>query len=115
MKKILSFILLSVMVLNLAGCAGMPSLIRDTKSAEYTELGIPAAENYEKGSAALYIYDMEVYNGKLYIGDGDYSANTGPVKVMAYDIAAESWSVSGTLPDEAVTRFAYLGGQGIFL
>lgn len=111
MKRFFAFVLSLVMALNLVGCAGISALIRNTKPFEYEELGIPSAENYEKGSPALYIYDMEIYNGKLYIGDGDYSENTGPVKVMAYDLAAESWSVSGTLPDEAVTRFAYLGGQ----
>ncbi|MBE6609695.1 MAG: hypothetical protein E7634_03395 [Ruminococcaceae bacterium] len=111
MKRFFSIILLLVTVLNLTACARIPSFIGNGKASEYIDLGIPASENYEKGSPALYIYDMEIYDGKLYIGDGDYSANTGPVKVMAYDIAAGSWYVSGTLPDEAVTRFAYIDGQ----
>ena len=111
MKRILSFILLLITVLNLSGCGSFQLIKKPLEKSEYTELGIPSAENYEKGSAALYIYDMKIHNGKLYIGDGDYGENTGPVKVMAYDLATESWAVSGTLPDEAVTRFVVLGDK----
>ena len=55
--------------------------------------------------------DICLYEGKLYIGDGDYGTNTGPVKVMAYNLETGKWETSGTLPDEAIRRFIILNGK----
>ena len=87
---------------------GCTPITNNNNEAQFTELGIPAAENYEKGSSALYISDMIIYNGNLFIGDGDYNKNTGPVNIMVYDPNINEWSISGTLPDEAVKRFLIL-------
>lgn len=76
-----------------------------------SELGIPSKDNYSKESGGLYAMDLCLYGNKLYVGDGDYSSNTGPVKVMAYDLASGKWETSGTLPDEAIRRFIILNGK----
>ncbi len=76
-----------------------------------TELGIPSKDNYSPESGGLYAMDLRIYENKLYVGDGDYGSNTGPINVMAYDISADKWENSGTLPDEAVRRFVILNGK----
>ena len=76
-----------------------------------TELGIPSKDNYSPESGGLYAMDLRLYENKLYVGDGDYGANTGPIKVMAYDLASGKWENSGTLPDEAIRRFVILNGK----
>ena len=55
-------------------------------------------------------------NRKLYVGGGDYSANTGPVYVMSYDIKSGKWEKSeATLPDEQIKRFCVLDGKLVTL
>ena len=100
-------IMLTFAVLIVWVCTGCEYLKKNRPAfeAEYTELGIPSKANYSGKDLGLYISDMMLFNGKLYIGDGDYSENTGPVNVMVYDIASGKWESSGALPDEAVKRF----------
>lgn len=70
------------------------------------ELGIPTAKTYtEQQRLSSSVWDMEICDGVLYIGAGDYSANTGPTPIWAYDTEEETWSVSAVVEDEAVCRF----------
>ena len=57
------------------------------------------------------VWDMAVQDGVLYIGGGDYTNNTGPINVWAYDLQTRQWEVSGTLEEEAVCRFIQLDGN----
>ena len=83
----------------------------------YDDLGVPYAELYtdEQLNSRL-SDDMTVYNGKLYVGGGDYDANTGPVYVMSYDLEKRAWEQSQEpLPDEQIKRFRVLGGKLVTL
>lgn len=71
-----------------------------------TVLGKPSEETYDNGQGlARSVWDMAVQDDVLYIGAGDYSANTGPTPIWAYDINEGTWFVSATVKDEAVSRF----------
>ncbi len=108
-KTAIVFILVCMLVCGGTGCSAFKD--KPAFEAQYTELGIPSKPYYSGKDLGLYISDMVIYNGKLYIGDGDYSTNTGPVNVMAYDLASGSWELSGTLPDEAVKRFVTINDE----
>lgn len=56
-------------------------------------------------------WDMVIYDGALYVGGGDYSANTGPCNVMRRDPDSKAWKNSGTVADEEITRFILLDGK----
>ena len=74
------------------------------------DLGIPAAESYtDKQRLSSSVWDMAVDDGVLYIGAGDFGANTGPTPIWAYDTETGTWSVSTTVEDEAVNRFSMVG------
>ncbi len=74
------------------------------------DLGIPSAMSYNKDLlTSRNPWDMILFNGKLYIGGGDYGDNTGPVTVWRYDINTSSWENSGIVNDEAVARFHIVG------
>ncbi len=106
MKKIIKSLLFFITLLALlasSGCGSISGL--KTTDAEPIDIGIPSADNYAKGSAALYISDMIIHDGRLFIADGDYDTNTGPTNIMAYDLENKTWEISGTVPDEAVRRF----------
>ena len=74
------------------------------------DLGIPAAKTYtEKQRLSSSVWDMEIFDGVLYIGAGDYSANTGPTPIWAYDTETETWSAAAVVEEETVCRFCRIG------
>lgn len=77
----------------------------------YTELGIPSAETYKDLLSARNPWDITVFDGKLFIGGGDYSKNSGPAAVWYYDLKENLWHCSETVNDEAVAKFLHIDNQ----
>ena len=79
----------------------------DTKKTfVITELGCPSKKSYsEKQLNSRVPWDMAVFNGKLFLGCGDYDQNTGPCDIWQLDLTANEWSVSDMVDDEAVMNF----------
>ena len=74
------------------------------------DLGIPTAESYaDEQRLASSVWDMEACDGILYVGAGDFGANTGPTPIWSFDMEEETWSVSATVEDEAVCSFRKVG------
>lgn len=97
-KKLTAFILLIVTLFSFAGCA------------KDKNLGAPSAERFGGNAVARCVWDLKVFDGKVYIGSGDYSANTSPTDIWAYDLDENEWVLSGSVEDEAVLRFIELDG-----
>lgn len=79
-------------------------------SAKLVELGIPTYQHYSVGAVANYVWDVKVWNGRVYRGAGDYDKNSGAAPIFAFDIATQKWHSYGTVPDQAVHRFEEIGG-----
>ncbi len=77
----------------------------------YLELGIPTKEKHEQGVDSRVVWDMKLWEDKLFIGGGDYDKNTGPVDIWCYDLKAGAWNLSGTVEDEAIVRFIEIDDQ----
>ena len=79
---------------------------------EMTELGIPTANSF---SQQLFNsrnpWDIVFFDGKLYIGCGDYGQNTGPCSVWQYDPETKLWTDTGKVNDETVTNFEIIDGK----
>ncbi len=76
------------------------------------DIGTPAEESYtEDQKTSLVPWDMIIVNNKLYLGGGDYGANTGPVDVWCMDLETHEWEISGTLNDEAIGKFITIGDR----
>lgn len=73
--------------------------------ASYTNLGIPLSDHYPSELNSRSIWDMKIYDNKLFVGGGDYDKNTGPVPVYYYDIPNQKWVMSGEVPDEQIEHF----------
>lgn len=69
------------------------------------DLGIPLDLRYSQNARAITPWDMIVYKNCLYVGSGDYAANSGPIDMWRYDIENKHWGNSGELPDEEISRF----------
>ena len=86
-------------------------------------LGVPAALTNKYGSNGLAknIWDMKAYNGKVFIGTGDYEKNTGSTPIYyftnnstelkATTCTLASGAVQSALNTEAVERFFVMDGS----
>jgi len=102
MKRFLAGLLLVMMLCT--WCAA--------EKTKLVELGIPTLNRFnEKQLHSRNVWDMALKDGMLYIGSGDYSANTGPAYVFGCSLETGEWSRTGVLSDEAVIRFVEIGDE----
>ena len=80
-------------------------------NVEYTELGIPTEQKYPTPERARLAWDMALYEGKLYLGSGDYGNNRGPALISCYNTVTGAWEAGQIVPDEEIDRFAILSGK----
>lgn len=80
------------------------------------ELGNPSYTYYGDHTCSRNVWDMIIYDGKLYIGCGDADENTGPCPLFSYDLQTysdevniDSWKEEAFLPDECIFSFKLLG------
>ncbi len=77
-----------------------------------TELGIPLKDFYpQEKIVSKSPWDIKVFDGKVFIGCGDYDKNTGPSPVFYYDLRQRLWVNSGTLNDESIAQFTVIDGK----
>ena len=77
--------------------------------ADIVELGNMVSGRYDAGAIANCAWDLVVWDGVLYRAAGDYDKNTGTVAIWAYDIATQTWKLTGEAKEEALHRFVQLG------
>ncbi len=105
MDKILEVIEYILIILSpFWGSADNSPYLTETFEASYSSLGIPLESYYETGIPARTAWDVEIFDQQLFVGSGDYDANSGPVEIYSYDLQTENWEHSGTLPDEQADR-----------
>lgn len=68
------------------------------------KLGNPSAEDGLSGRA-LNVWDLQVFNQKIYLGAGSVADNSGPIKVWAYDPSKKTFVSEYTLHEEAIEHF----------
>jgi hypothetical protein len=73
-----------------------------------TDIGRPTLN---KASAARKINELFLFHDRLYIGHGDYGANTGPTDVMYLDLSTGKFVTEFTVQEEAITRYRVLSGK----
>jgi hypothetical protein len=84
----------------------------------YSDLGVPYGDYYsEEGQTSSRVSeDMAVFDGRLYVGGGDYDANTGPIPVISRNLGGGKWELSEELlPDEQIKRFFVMDGKLVIL
>ncbi|MGL1903152.1 MAG: PQQ-binding-like beta-propeller repeat protein [Fibrobacterales bacterium] len=61
------------------------------KIADRTQIPELSGQSTARGQQ---IWDLEEYRGRIYIGMGDYGGNTGPIDIVAYDPASNTFETS---------------------
>ena len=113
MKKAIIIILACVLCLSALAASIVGLVLAKNKIVKPTDLGVPYLDIYASELVNSRLSDdMTVFDGRLYVGGGDYGANTGPVYVMSYDLERGVWEKSGeAIPDEQIKRFAFVDGE----
>ena len=94
LKRILALLSAVLMLAIICGCN-----VRDYPyKARYKKLGVPLADYYTTGGIHRSVWDIEAYNGKIYISSGDYDKNKGPVTVKYYDTDKKEWVNDACVP-----------------
>ena len=75
-----------------------------------TRLGNPLREDGLVGRA-LNVWDLQVFNGKIYLAGGSTVANTGPINVWAYDPITQTFDKEYTVAEEAIEHFKVFNNQ----
>ncbi|MEN8150424.1 MAG: 5'-nucleotidase [Planctomycetota bacterium] len=86
----------------------LPALAGDHPVLPLDSLGIV---NRDTEPAGRRINDLKLFDGKLFIGTGDYSVNTGPMDILALDPKTGKVTVEGQVDDEAVAVFRVVDGK----
>lgn len=75
-------------------------------------VGAPLA-GYERlrGNIGRSIWDLEEHDGRVFLGYGDGTANTGPTDILAFDPRAGAFHVEATFDEEAVMAFRRFGDR----
>ena len=69
-------------------------------------IGIPTKAYYPSNNIARCIWDMTIFDNKLYIGCGDYNNNSGPTPVPYCDLDdLGNWKEQAVFQDEPLGRF----------
>lgn len=63
----------------------------------------------QRSTAGRSIQAVEYHNGQIYVGFGDWRANTGPVAVTSWDPALADWVLHYSAGTEAIERYRTLG------
>ena len=90
---------------------------RHAQAVEY--LGSPLYTDLQDSVAMRYarnVWDLQVWDGRLYVGSGNSSnvgpaVNAGPVPIVAMDLASGAFEKEFVVDDEQVDRFRIIDGK----
>jgi len=77
---------------------------------EPTWLGNPSREDGQV-ERALNVWDLQVFEGKIYLGGGSTVTNAGPIKVWAYDPKKNKFEHEYTVKEEAIEHFRVFNNE----
>lgn len=78
------------------------------------KLGNPLAQRYPDGSQFHYarnISNLKAFDGKLYVGHGDWSDNSGPTDIWYFDLQKKEFVKQGQIEDEAADHYRVINGS----
>jgi hypothetical protein len=82
--------------------SGADEALKDTPILHATLLGRPTEKLVEP---ARKINDLFVFQKRLFLGHGDWTANTGPTDVIYFDLEAKKFVTEFTVDEEAIVHY----------
>ena len=93
-----------------ASIEGPPSV----PAKEVSCIGNPYRKRFPDGGPSVFsrnIWDMLLFDGRIYVGSGDWINNTGPVEIYSFAPGQEEFTLEYTAPDEMVSKFYDFDGR----
>ena len=89
-----------------------PSIEAEDVTERLVDLGNKPAESRQRG-VSRNLWDLQLFDGKIYLGMGSTVDDRGPIPVWAYDHAARRWNdAPETIVDlEAIELYRVIDGQ----
>lgn len=100
--KLLVFLLLFLITVSVVILASSQEVVNLPKSVHY--LGNPMSDDGQT-NVALNVWDMQVFNGKIYLAGGSTQENTGPINVWAYNPQTVTFDKEYTVDEEAIEHY----------
>ena len=121
MKRFLSLILALVMCASLFVFAEAEDGY-NAVNCKITNLGILTSKIITVGGGYDYarsVWDITAYEGRIYIGSGDYNTNSGShygrSNIWCYLPSSGKWDMEKNVPEEAINRFRLIDGDLCFV
>lgn len=99
-----------ILFLTTIAIVALGFLLPTNSQVEPTWLGNPLRDD-GKVKRALNVWDMQVYEGKIYFGGGSTVTNAGPIEVWAYNPQSDEFNREYTVKEEAIEHFRVLDGK----
>ncbi len=120
-------LIICVLALFFFGCAPMPEVVSEQAGQEENfspksdesaqkeplvqEVSRVVGEFYHSDKVASNIWELSVYDGRLFLGCGDYNENSGSTPVYSFSLSdLQETKQEGVLETESITRFHLLSG-----
>jgi hypothetical protein len=100
--KLWVFFLLSLAIISAVILVSSPEEVNLSKSVNY--LGNPLGDD-GKTKTALNVWDLQVFNGKVYLAGGSTQENTGPINVWAYNPQTKTFAREYAVDEEAIEHY----------
>jgi hypothetical protein len=94
--------LLSLVAILAVVLASSQEVVNLSKSVNY--LGKPLSGD-GKTETALNVWDLQVFNGKIYLAGGSTQENTGPINVWAYNPQTKTFDREYAVDEEAIEHY----------
>ncbi|MDJ0304940.1 hypothetical protein [Dehalobacter sp.] len=66
---------------------------------------------FTKSTFAKNVWDMQVFNGHIYLGHGDFNTSSGPIPVIYFDPATSKFVTHFTVDEEEINVFRVVNGK----
>ena len=109
-RRIIGFTLITALL-------GAAVSVLAQETIPYVEsVGDPLRSQYPTNVFARNIWDMEVFDGRLYFGSGNSDndttgGNAGPVTIRSYDAATDQFAEEYLIYEEQIERFIIIGDR----
>ena len=93
------------------GTADVSWTIQADSPQEFVLLGLNPFAAAQPTARGKRLHALEGWRGELYVGYGDYNANTGPIEIAAWDPQRRVFASKLSFQTEAVENYRAIGGR----
>lgn len=113
MRLLLRFVAAFVAALSvsIAPVAAAPKASGTPQLGTFRSEGVNQFASAQPTATGRQLVELEVFDGKIYAGYGDYAANTGPITISSHVPGSPGFSAEGVSETEAVYNYREIGGQ----